>query len=99
MVVVTEPPVAPPRKRFWHPLGDPSRSSRLLKVLAWLAGVALVVLVLQLVGVDASGWLSDLWHTLTGIGLGYLVAGWVLPNAQATLPALGLVFILPPAYP
>jgi uncharacterized membrane protein YbhN (UPF0104 family) len=99
MVVVTEPAVAPPRKRFWHPLGDPSRSSRLLKVLAWLAGLALVVLVLQLVGVDASGWLSDLWHTLTGIGLGYLVAGWVLQAVQTTLTALGWYYILRAAYP
>ena len=41
-------------------------------MLAWLAGIALVVAVLQLLGVDVAGWFSDLWDALTGIGLGYL---------------------------
>jgi uncharacterized membrane protein YbhN (UPF0104 family) len=99
MVVVTEPAVAPPRQRLWHPFGDPSRRSRLLKVGAWLAGLALVVAVLQLLGVDATGWCSDVWDALTGVGLGYLVAGWALQTAQTTLTALGWYYILRAAYP
>jgi uncharacterized membrane protein YbhN (UPF0104 family) len=98
-MVATEPAVAPPRRRFWHPFGDPSRSSRLLKVLAWLAGIALVVLVLQLLGVDATGWFSDVWDALTGVGLGYLVAGWAFQTVQTTLTALGWHSILRAAYP
>jgi uncharacterized membrane protein YbhN (UPF0104 family) len=98
-MVATEPAVAPPRRRFWHPFGDPSRSSRLVKVFAWLAGIALVVAVLELVGVDVAGWFSDVWDALTGVGLGYLVAGWALQTAQTTLTALGWYSILRAAYP
>ena len=53
----------------------------------------------QLLGVDVTGWFSDLWDALTGIGLGYLVAGWVFQTAQTTLTALGWFFILRAAYP
>ena len=62
-------------------------------------GIALVVGVLQLLGVDVTGWFSDLWDALTGIGLGYLVAGWSLQTVQTTLTALGWYFILRAAYP
>jgi uncharacterized membrane protein YbhN (UPF0104 family) len=80
------------------PLGR-SRAGRLAKVFAWLAGTAVVVLVLQVLGVDVTGWLSDLWDALTGIGVGYLVAGWTFQTAQTTLTALGWFFILRAAYP
>jgi uncharacterized membrane protein YbhN (UPF0104 family) len=99
MVVAIEPAVAPPRRRFWHPFGDPSRSSRLLKVLAWLAGIALVVSVLQLLGVDAMGWFSDVWDALTDVGVGYLLVGWAFQTVQTTLTALGWHSILRAAYP
>ena len=99
-MVATEPAaVARPRRRFWHPFGDPSRRSRLIKVFAWLAGIALVVAVLELIGVDVVGWFSDVWDALTGIGLGYLVAGWGLQTVQTTLTALGWYYILRAAYP
>jgi uncharacterized membrane protein YbhN (UPF0104 family) len=98
-MVAIEPAVAPPRRRLWHPIGDPSRRSRLLKVGAWLAGMALVVVVLQLLGVDVTGWCSSVLDALTGVGLGYLVAGWALQTAQTTLTALGWHSILRAAYP
>jgi uncharacterized membrane protein YbhN (UPF0104 family) len=90
---------SPPRRHWWHPLGDTSRSSRLVKVAAWLAGIALVVALLELLGVDVRGWFSDLWDALTGVGLGYLVAGWALQTAQTTLTALGWYAILRAASP
>ena len=75
--VITEQPTAPaPRRSRWLPFGDPSRGRRLLKVGAWLAGIAVVVAVLGLFGVDVPGWFESLWDALTGIGFGYLVAGW-----------------------
>ena len=40
-----------------------------------------------------------MWDALTGIGLGYLVAGWSLQTVQTTLTALGWYFILRAAYP
>jgi phosphatidyl-myo-inositol alpha-mannosyltransferase len=76
-----------------------SRPRRLLKVLAWLAAIALLVGALELLGVDVAGWFSSLWDALTGIGFGYLVAGWALQTAQTTLTALGWYAILRAAYP
>ncbi len=83
----------------WLPFGDPSRGRRLVKVLAWLAGVVVVVALLELLGVDVRGWLDSMWDSLTGIGLGYLVAGWTLQTAQTTLTALGWYYILRAGYP
>jgi uncharacterized membrane protein YbhN (UPF0104 family) len=99
VVVISEPAVAPPKRRLWHPFGDPSRTSRLLKILAWLTGIALVIGLLDLLGVDVGGWFSDLWDTLNDIGLGYLAAGWSLQTVQTTLTALGWYYILRAAYP
>ena len=72
---------------------------RLAKVFAWLAGIALAVAVLGLLGVDVVGWCEQAWDVLTGIGLGYLVAGWSLQTLQTTLTALAWYFILRAAYP
>ena len=76
-----------------------SRAARLTRVLAWLAGLVVVVALLQLLGVDVAGWFSDVWDALTAIGLGYLAAGWVLQTLQTTLTALGWFAILRAAYP
>jgi uncharacterized membrane protein YbhN (UPF0104 family) len=81
------------------PFGDRSRGRRLVKVGGWFAATAIVVLLLQLLGVDVTGWFSDLWDALTGIGAGYLVAGWTLQTAQTTLTALGWYYILRAGFP
>ena len=83
----------------WLPFRDPSRGRRLVKVFAWLAGVALAVAILGLLGVDVVGWFDQTWDALTGIGLGYLAAGWSLQTLQTTLTALAWYFILRAAYP
>jgi uncharacterized membrane protein YbhN (UPF0104 family) len=90
-----------PAQRRWRtlPFGDPSRPRRLIKVGAWLLGVALAVLVLHLLGVDVRGWLSSVWDALTEISLGYLLAGWAVQTAQTTLTALAWYFILRAGFP
>ena len=81
------------------PFNDRSRGRRLLKVGAWLAGTALVVLVLQLLGIDVKGWLSDFWDSLTAISVQYIVAGVALQTVQTTLTALGWWYILRAGFP
>jgi uncharacterized membrane protein YbhN (UPF0104 family) len=102
------PPVPPRRStpsRFHRkemnalPFDEPVRHRRLGKTLAWLVGVAVVLAVLDLLGIDIFGWFSDLWDTLTGIGFGYLVAGWTLQTVQTTLTALAWYFILRAGFP
>jgi uncharacterized membrane protein YbhN (UPF0104 family) len=94
---VTEASVAQPSPVL--PFDDPSRSSRLVKVGAWLAGIVAVVLVLQLLGVDVRGWLSELWDSLSDISLEYLLAGWAVQTVQTTLTALAWHFILRAGFP
>jgi uncharacterized membrane protein YbhN (UPF0104 family) len=77
----------------------PSRARRLGKVGAWLGGIAATVAALELVGVDVAGWFSDVWDALTGVGVGYLAAGWSLQTVQTTLTALGWCFILRAGFP
>jgi uncharacterized membrane protein YbhN (UPF0104 family) len=88
-------------ERSWRvlPFGDPSRRRRLVKVAGWLAGVAAAVLVLELLGVDVRGWLSELWDSLNDISLQYLVAGWALQTVQTTFTALAWYFILRAGFP
>ena len=83
----------------WLPFGDPSRARRLLKLAAWLGGIVLAIVVLDLLGVDVGGWLSSLWDTLTEIPAGYLVVGWALQTVQTSLTALGWYFILRAGFP
>lgn len=64
-----------------------------------MGGLAVAVAALELVGVDVTGWFSDLWDALTSIGLGYLLAGWTLQTGQTTLTALGWYGILRAGYP
>jgi uncharacterized membrane protein YbhN (UPF0104 family) len=97
---IPTPPESPAvRPRRWLPFGDRSRPRRIAKVLAWLAGVVVLLAVLELLGVDVLGWFSDLWDALTGIGVGYLIAGWTLQTAQTTLTAFGWYSILRVAFP
>lgn len=76
-----------------------SRSRRLTKVAAWLIGVAVLVMVLQLLGVDVTGWLRSLWDQIKGIPPGYLVAALVLQTGQTVLTGLSYYGILSAAYP
>jgi uncharacterized membrane protein YbhN (UPF0104 family) len=93
----TEP--APGRADAVLPFRDRSRVRRIAKVLAWLVGIGLLVLVLNLLGVDVSGWFSQMWDTLTAISLAYLLAGWFFQTLQTTLTAVGWYFILRAGFP
>jgi uncharacterized membrane protein YbhN (UPF0104 family) len=88
------------RRRFrLLPFGDPSRPSRLGKVIGWLVGIALVLLVCQLLGLDISGWLSDLWDQIKEVPVQYIIAGLALQTGQTFFAALSYYGILSAAYP
>ena len=81
------------------PFNDPSRRSRLVKVGAWLVGIALVVVVLNLLGVDVVGWLQDLWDQIRDVPTGYIVAALAFQTGQTFLAGLSYYGILRAAYP
>jgi uncharacterized membrane protein YbhN (UPF0104 family) len=81
------------------PFHDPSRKRRLVKVAAWIAGIAVVVVLLNLVGVDVTGWLSDLWKQIKAVPAGYIVAALVFQTGQTVLCGLSYYGILGAAYP
>ena len=91
---------APEQRRFRAlPFGDPSRRSRLTKVVAWLVGVAVAVALLELLGVDVSGWLSDLWDQIKAVPARYIVAGLAVQTGQTAFASLSYYGILSAAYP
>jgi uncharacterized membrane protein YbhN (UPF0104 family) len=81
------------------PFSDTSRRRRLVKVGAWLGGVVVLLLVLQLLGIDVRGWLSDLWDEISSVPTGYIVAGLVFQSGQTFLAGLSYYGILRAAYP
>jgi uncharacterized membrane protein YbhN (UPF0104 family) len=101
-LAITTPPVTEAAHRRRHaasPIGDPSRPRRLVKVGAWLAGLALVVLALHLLGVDVIGWLSELWDQIKEVPAGYIVAALAFQTGQTLLAGLSYYGILRAAYP
>ena len=76
-----------------------SRVRRLAEIGAWLLGIAIVVVILDLLGVDVTGWFSDLWHQIKAIPAGYVVAGVVAQSLQTVFAGLSYYGILSAAYP
>jgi uncharacterized membrane protein YbhN (UPF0104 family) len=76
-----------------------SRGRRLGRVFLWLAGVAIAIAILGLLGVDVIGWFSDLWDTIRDVPAGYVVAGVTLQTGQTFLAGLSYYGILSAAYP
>jgi uncharacterized membrane protein YbhN (UPF0104 family) len=101
-VAATRAPAAePPKQRRFAalPFGDPSRRRRLTKVVGWLVGIAVAVLVLDLLGIDVRGWLSDLWDQIKEVPAGYIVAGLLFQTGQTFFAGLSYYGILSAAYP
>jgi uncharacterized membrane protein YbhN (UPF0104 family) len=81
------------------PFNDPSRPRRLVKVFGWLVCIALVVVVLNLLGIDVVGWLQDLWDEIKDVPPGYIVAGLFFQSGQTLFAGLSYYGILRAAYP
>jgi uncharacterized membrane protein YbhN (UPF0104 family) len=77
----------------------PSRRRRIVKIVAWIVGLVVLLVVLHVAGVDVWGWLTELWDTVTEISFWYLVLGCLFQGLQTVLTALGWYGILRYAYP
>jgi uncharacterized membrane protein YbhN (UPF0104 family) len=80
---------------------EPSRPKRIVKVLGWLVAVALLWFVLDLLGVDVTGWISDLWDQIKEIwntSPWYIVSALVFQSGQTLFAGLSYYGILKAAY-
>jgi uncharacterized membrane protein YbhN (UPF0104 family) len=77
----------------------PPPRRRLLKILLWLAAVALFWFVLELLGVDVRGWLESLWDQIRAIPAGYVIAAVVFQSGQTFFAGFAYYAILRAAYP
>jgi uncharacterized membrane protein YbhN (UPF0104 family) len=76
----------------------PSRRQRLTKVFAWLAGIAIFLVILNLLGVSVVDWLQDLWDQIEEIPKSYLVAALFFQTLQTLFAGLSYYGILKFAY-
>ena len=81
------------------PFGDPSRKRRLVKIVGWLVGIALVVVLLNLLGIDILGWLQDLWDQIKDVPPGYIVSALLFQAGQTVFAGVSYYGILAAAYP
>ncbi|HEX7058664.1 MAG TPA: hypothetical protein VF176_02310 [Solirubrobacterales bacterium] len=77
----------------------PSLRRRLARIVAWVGGVALLIGVLDLLGVPASEWIRDLFERVGEVPAWAVVAGVALESAQTSLAALAWFGILRAALP
>ncbi len=74
-------------------------SRRLVRIGAWIGGVALFIFVLDLLGVPAGDWIRDLFRKVGDVPAWAIVAGVSLETAQTSLAALAWFGILRAALP
>jgi uncharacterized membrane protein YbhN (UPF0104 family) len=76
-----------------------SRLRRLLKVGAALVATVVGLAFLQLIGVDVTGWISDLWDQISALKAKTIVGGVVVQTLGTTLAGISYYGILRAAYP
>ena len=69
------------------------------RVAEWIVGLGLFCLILQLIGVDVSGWLSQFWDELRSIPASYLLPALAFQLGYTTLAGFSYFGILRAAYP
>jgi uncharacterized membrane protein YbhN (UPF0104 family) len=77
----------------------PPRLRRLGKVALWLLGTAVAIWILDLLGVDVTGWLSNLWDQVSSVPVGYTIAAAAVQTGQTVFAGLSYYGILKAAYP
>lgn len=74
-------------------------SRRLARIAIWVGGLALLLFVLDLLGVPAGDWIRDLFRKVGEVPVWAVLAGVVLESAQTSLAALAWLGILRAALP
>jgi uncharacterized membrane protein YbhN (UPF0104 family) len=80
----------PPNSSRWH---------RMRKVFEWIVGIAIFVVVLDLLGVDVVDWLQQLWDQIKAIPKGYLAGAMIVQFGQTFFAGVSYYGILKYAYP
>jgi uncharacterized membrane protein YbhN (UPF0104 family) len=78
---------------------DEALLARLARIAVWVGGIALLMLVLDLLGIPVSDWIRDLFKKIREVPAWAVVAGVLLQSAQTTLAAAAWLAILRAAYP
>jgi uncharacterized membrane protein YbhN (UPF0104 family) len=76
-----------------------SRMRRLMKVGAAIVATVVVVAFLDLIGVDVTGWLEDLWDQISALQAKTIVGGVAVQTLGTTLAGVSYYGILRAAYP
>jgi uncharacterized membrane protein YbhN (UPF0104 family) len=77
-----------------NPIGDESRLRRFAKIAGWIAAAVALFAVLELLGVDVSGWIAGMWDSLGAVSVKYLVLAIAVSTVGTGLNALAWLFIL-----
>ena len=83
-------------RAFWR---DEALLARLARITIWVGGVALLIFILDLLGIPVSDWIRQLFKKIREVPAWAVVAGIILQTAQTTLAAVAWVAILRAAYP
>src|SRR4051794_3371620 len=78
---------------------DEALLARLGRIAVWVGAVALLIFVLDLLGIPVSDWIRELFRKIREVPAWAVVAGVLLQTAQTTLAATAWLGILRAAYP
>ena len=87
------------RSRLRSLAGDEALLARLARIVIWVGAIALLMFVLDLLGIPVSDWIRSLFKKIREVPAWAVVAGILLQTAQTTLAAIAWVAILRAAYP
>ncbi len=73
--------------------------ARLARVAIWVGGLALLIFVLDLVGIPVSEWIRELFKKIREVPAWAVIGGVVLQSLQTTLAAVAWLAILRAAFP
>src|SRR5690348_7958078 len=82
------------RARGWRPV-----AARVGRIVAWLAAIALLLIVLDLIGVPVLDWIKRLFKNVSSVPAWAIVGGVVLDTLQTVFAALSWLTILRAAFP